>query len=90
MTAPAPPRDQPRLIWSWALYDWANSAFALLQTGSGVLGSAAGGFLYQLLGAPLMFLATIYFSTQARKPSQPSGNKSGFSLKCPQVSKGEL
>jgi MFS transporter, DHA3 family, macrolide efflux protein len=35
----------------------ANSAFALLQTGSGVLGSAAGGFLYQLLGAPLMFLA---------------------------------
>ncbi len=35
----------------------ANSAFALLQTGSGVVGSAAGGFLYQLLGAPLMFLA---------------------------------
>jgi MFS family permease len=35
----------------------ANSAFALLQTGSGVVGSAAGGFLFQLLGAPLMFLA---------------------------------
>lgn len=35
----------------------ANSAFALLSTGSGVVGSAAGGFLYQLLGAPLMFLA---------------------------------
>jgi len=35
----------------------ANSAFALLQTGSGVAGSAAGGFVYQLLGAPLMFLA---------------------------------
>jgi MFS family permease len=35
----------------------ANSAFALLQTGSGVLGNAAGGFLFQLLGAPLMFLA---------------------------------
>jgi MFS family permease len=35
----------------------ANSAFALLQTGSGVLGSAAGGFLFQMLGAPVMFLA---------------------------------
>jgi DHA3 family macrolide efflux protein-like MFS transporter len=35
----------------------ANSAFALLQTGSGVLGNAAGGFLFQLLGAPLLFLA---------------------------------
>jgi len=35
----------------------ANSAFAMLQTGSGVVGSAAGGFLFGLLGAPLMFLA---------------------------------
>jgi DHA3 family macrolide efflux protein-like MFS transporter len=35
----------------------ANSAFAMLQTGSGVLGNAVGGFLFQLLGAPLMFLA---------------------------------
>lgn len=23
-------RDAPRVIWSWALYDWANSAFATL------------------------------------------------------------
>ncbi|MES2304744.1 MAG: MFS transporter [Gemmatimonadota bacterium] len=23
-------RDQPRVIWSWALYDWANSAFTTL------------------------------------------------------------
>lgn len=35
----------------------ANSAFAMLQTGSGVLGNAAGGVLFRLLGAPLMFLA---------------------------------
>ena len=28
--APAVPRDQPRVIWSWALYDWANSAFTTL------------------------------------------------------------
>jgi len=35
----------------------ANSAFSMLQTGSGILGNAAGGFLYQVLGAPLMFLA---------------------------------
>jgi len=26
----APPRDVPRVIWSWALYDWANSAFTTL------------------------------------------------------------
>jgi len=25
-----PPRDVPRVIWSWALYDWANSAFTTL------------------------------------------------------------
>jgi UMF1 family MFS transporter len=23
-------RDQPRVVWSWALYDWANSAFTTL------------------------------------------------------------
>jgi MFS transporter, DHA3 family, macrolide efflux protein len=34
----------------------ANSAFQLIGTGSGVLGNAAGGFLYQTLGAPLLFL----------------------------------
>lgn len=27
---PAEPRDRPRVIWSWALYDWANSAFTTL------------------------------------------------------------
>jgi len=26
----APARDAPRVIWSWALYDWANSAFTTL------------------------------------------------------------
>ena len=31
MTAPpAPQRDAPRVIWSWAFYDWANSAFTTL------------------------------------------------------------
>jgi DHA3 family macrolide efflux protein-like MFS transporter len=34
----------------------ANSAFALVSTGANVVGSSAGGFLYQILGAPLMFL----------------------------------
>lgn len=34
----------------------ANSAFALVTTGANVAGSSAGGFLYQILGAPLMFL----------------------------------
>jgi UMF1 family MFS transporter len=34
-TAPAPPSvrppvDQPKVIWAWALYDWANSAFTTL------------------------------------------------------------
>ncbi len=28
--SPAAPRDQPKVIFSWALYDWANSAFATL------------------------------------------------------------
>jgi len=26
----APARDVPRVIWAWALYDWANSAFTTL------------------------------------------------------------
>jgi UMF1 family MFS transporter len=33
MTAATPAaasRDRPRVIWSWALYDWANSAFTTL------------------------------------------------------------
>lgn len=30
MTASQPPRDVPRVVWSWALYDWANSAFTTL------------------------------------------------------------
>jgi len=30
VTAAAVPRDVPRVIWSWALYDWANSAFTTL------------------------------------------------------------
>jgi MFS family permease len=34
----------------------ANSAYALIYTGSGMLGNSAGGFLFQTLGAPLMFL----------------------------------
>ena len=23
-------QDSPKVIWSWALYDWANSAFTTL------------------------------------------------------------
>jgi MFS transporter, DHA3 family, macrolide efflux protein len=34
-----------------------NSAFSLISTGSGILGNSVGGFLYQVLGAPFMFLA---------------------------------
>jgi len=34
----------------------ANSLFQLIWTGSGIPGYAGGGFLYALLGAPLMFL----------------------------------
>jgi len=30
VTASQPPRDVPRVVWSWALYDWANSAFTTL------------------------------------------------------------
>lgn len=28
--SPAPRRDQPRTIWAWAFFDWANSAFTTL------------------------------------------------------------
>ena len=34
----------------------ANSLFQLIWTGSGIPGYSAGGFLYAVLGAPLMFL----------------------------------
>jgi MFS transporter, DHA3 family, macrolide efflux protein len=34
----------------------ANSAYALIYTGSGMLGNSAGGFLFQLIGAPFLFL----------------------------------
>ena len=34
----------------------ANSIFAMVTTGSNMLGNAAGGFLFQMLGAPFMFL----------------------------------
>lgn len=34
----------------------ANSAFSMIQSGSAIVGSGAGGMLYQFLGAPLMFL----------------------------------
>lgn len=34
----------------------ANSVFSMVSLGSSTVGNSAGGFLYQLLGAPLMFL----------------------------------
>lgn len=34
----------------------ALSAFSILSTGSNMVGNAAGGFLYQALGAPVLFL----------------------------------
>ncbi len=34
----------------------ANSVFSLIQTGSGILGNSAAGFLYKLVGAPLLWL----------------------------------
>ncbi|MDQ7095707.1 MFS transporter [Desulfosporosinus sp. PR] len=34
----------------------ANSVFSMLSLGSTTIGNSAGGFLYQLLGAPFMFL----------------------------------
>lgn len=35
----------------------ANGAFSMIFTGSNIAGSAVGGTLFQLLGAPLMFLS---------------------------------
>ncbi len=34
----------------------ANSAFAIIRSGSELLGNGAGGFMYAVLGAPLIFL----------------------------------
>ena len=34
----------------------ANSVFNMIYTGSGLIGNAAGGFLFKILGAPLLFL----------------------------------
>jgi Bacterial protein of unknown function (DUF894). len=34
----------------------ANSAFGMVSVGSNIIGNSAGGFLFQLMGAPLMFL----------------------------------
>jgi len=34
----------------------ANSVFSIATTGSSLLGNVAGGFLFQMLGAPFMFL----------------------------------
>jgi len=34
----------------------ANSIFAMIRAGSGILGNSLGGVLYTILGAPLMFL----------------------------------
>ncbi len=33
-----------------------NSVFSMIHSGSGILGSTGGGFMYLILGAPLMFL----------------------------------
>jgi len=34
----------------------ANSVFSMLQTGGNIIGNTAGGVLFQLLGAPFLFL----------------------------------
>jgi DHA3 family macrolide efflux protein-like MFS transporter len=34
----------------------ANSTFGMINSGTNILGNPIGGFLYQLLGAPIMFL----------------------------------
>ncbi len=34
----------------------ANSMMGIIQTGSSIIGNSAGGFLFQALGAPVMFL----------------------------------
>jgi MFS family permease len=44
----------------------ANSVYSMVYSGSGILGNSFGGFLYALLGAPLMFLAnglSFFYST---------------------------
>lgn len=35
----------------------ANSVFGMIQTSTGIIGNAGGGFLYQAIGAPLLFVA---------------------------------
>jgi DHA3 family macrolide efflux protein-like MFS transporter len=35
----------------------ANSFFSMIRAGSGILGNSAGGLLYTVLGAPILFLA---------------------------------
>jgi DHA3 family macrolide efflux protein-like MFS transporter len=35
----------------------ANASYSLISTGSGVIGNSAGGFVLQLFGAPILFLA---------------------------------
>ncbi|UOO37051.1 MFS transporter [Oscillospiraceae bacterium CM] len=35
----------------------ANAAFSVVLTGANLIGNAGGGFLYQALGAPMLFLA---------------------------------
>jgi DHA3 family macrolide efflux protein-like MFS transporter len=34
----------------------ANAAYSMAETGSSIVGNSAGGFLFQLLGAPVLFL----------------------------------
>lgn len=34
----------------------ANSAFSLASTGTDIIGKTAGGFIFQIIGAPIMFL----------------------------------
>lgn len=34
----------------------ANSAFSIIRAGSGLIGNSAGGFLFAVIGAPLLFL----------------------------------
>jgi len=34
----------------------ANSVFSMIQTGGNIVGNSAGGFLFQLIGAPFLFL----------------------------------
>jgi DHA3 family macrolide efflux protein-like MFS transporter len=44
----------------------ANSVYSMVYSGSGILGNSFGGFLYALLGAPLMFLVnglSFFYST---------------------------